>query len=409
MKKEVEKAIELTKEAIDLDNRKEYKRSLDMYIRALQQWSMICKCNFLDLLFFLGETDTNLRDKYFNKMKQYLERAENIKSYLNTTSSNQVPAKHKSDSTTTHDNEYFNEFESLINKNSNEIQWDDIVGHDGVKIILKESILLPMKFPKLFSNKNIINYNCILLYGPPGTGKTYLANALSNEFKYHFLSISSSNILSKYYGESERYIRNLFNFCILKSPCVLFIDEIDSICNTRNVNQHEATNRIKTEFMIQINRKMTASNVKLGLNNEGNVLLLGSTNLPWLLDNAIIRRFEKRIYIPLPNQNNRFDLIKKLFTNVKHTLTDSDFLYMAENTNNFNCYDINILVKEIVLYALKKYNNNESLLNISENDLIIPSINIEDAMEVLKDFRPSVVVDDIKLYEQWTQHHGTQL
>uniref|UniRef100_A0A3B0MRD1 AAA family ATPase, putative n=1 Tax=Theileria annulata TaxID=5874 RepID=A0A3B0MRD1_THEAN len=409
MKKEVEKAIELTKEAIDLDNRKEYKRSLDMYIRALQQWSMICKCNFLDLLFFLGETDTNLRDKYFNKMKQYLERAENIKSYLNTTSSNQVPAKHKSDPTTTHDNEYFNEFESLINKNSNEIQWDDIVGHDGVKIILKESILLPMKFPKLFSNKNIINYNCILLYGPPGTGKTYLANALSNEFKYHFLSISSSNILSKYYGESERYIRNLFNFCILKSPCVLFIDEIDSICNTRNVNQHEATNRIKTEFMIQINRKITVNNVKLGLNNEGNVLLLGSTNLPWLLDNAIIRRFEKRIYIPLPNQNNRFDLIKKLLTNVKHTLTDSDFLYMAENTNNFNCYDINILVKEIVLYALKKYNNNESLLNISENDLIIPSINIEDAMEVLKDFRPSVVVDDIKLYEQWTQQHGTQL
>eukprot|EP00375_Theileria_parva_P000701 XP_763371.1 vacuolar sorting protein 4 [Theileria parva strain Muguga] len=362
-----------------------------MYIKALQQWSMICKC----------ETNTNLRDKYFNKMKQYLERAENIKSYLNTnTTVCPTPCKLPSDAPTTpHDNEYFNEFESLINKNSNDIHWDDIVGHDSVKIILKESILLPMKFPNLFSSKNIINYNCILLYGPPGTGKTHLANALSNEFKYHFLSISSSNILSKYYGESERYIRNLFNFCIMKSPCVLFIDEIDSICNTRNSNQHEATNRIKTEFMIQINR----------LSNEGNVLLLGSTNLPWLLDNAIIRRFEKRIYIPLPNQNNRFDLIKKLLTNVKHTLADSDLHYMSENTTNFNCYDINILVKEIVLYTLKKYNNNESLLNINEDDLIIPTISIEDVKEVLKDFRPSVAVDDIKLYEQWTQQYGTQL
>lgn len=135
-----------------------------------------------------------------------------------------------------------------------------------------------------------------MLYGPPGTGKSYLAKACATEADATFFSISSSDLVSKWLGESERLVKQLFKLARENKPAIIFIDEVDSLCGSRSEGENETSRRIKTEFLVQMQ----------GVGNDNNgILVLGATNTPWELDPAIRRRFEKRIYIPLPDVHAR--------------------------------------------------------------------------------------------------------
>lgn len=160
------------------------------------------------------------------------------------------------------------------------MKWSDVAGLEQAKEALKEAVILPIKFPQLFTGKRT-PWRGILLYGPPGTGKSFLAKAVATEAKSTFFSVSSSDLVSKWMGESERLVKQLFAMARESKPAIIFIDEVDSLAGARGDNESEASRRIKTEFLVQMQ----------GVGNESNgVLVLGATNIPWQLDPAIKRR-----------------------------------------------------------------------------------------------------------------------
>jgi vacuolar protein-sorting-associated protein 4 len=179
-----------------------------------------------------------------------------------------------------------------------DVKWDDVAGLEAAKESLKEAVVLPIKFPHLFTGKRT-PWRGILLYGPPGTGKSYLAKAVATEAKGTFFSVSSSDLVSKWQGDSERFaslfnsiqwnrlylyfslVRQLFEMARENKPAIIFIDEVDSLAGTRGEGESEGSRRIKTEFLVQMNG--------VGHDDTG-VLVLGATNIPWALDNAIKRR-----------------------------------------------------------------------------------------------------------------------
>lgn len=180
----------------------------------------------------------------------------------------------------------------MIIREKPNIKWDDVAGLEMAKRALYEAIVLPLQFPSMYEKMNIDPHKGILMYGPPGTGKSYLAKACASESDCTFFSVSSSDLMSKFQGESERLIKTLFEMARAEKPSIIFIDEIDSLCGTRGDGQSESSRRVLTEFLVQMQ----------GVGNDmKGVLILGATNLPWGLDSAIRRRFVKRVLIPLPD------------------------------------------------------------------------------------------------------------
>ncbi|CAF5151222.1 unnamed protein product, partial [Rotaria sp. Silwood1] len=225
------------------------------------------------------------------------------------------------------------------------ITFDDVVGLEQAKEALKEAIILPVKFPQLFHGKRK-PWAGILLYGPPGTGKTYLANAVATECKSTFICVNSSDLLSKWLGESEKSVKYLFEVAREKQPCIIFIDEIDALCGQRNDTESESSRRVKTEFLIQIHG--------VGTDNSG-VLVLAATNMPWTLDTAIRRRFEKRIYLPLPELNERAGIFKShLGAGTYHTIKEHEWIELAQKSEYYSGADIAVVCREALLRPIRR-------------------------------------------------------
>ncbi len=228
-----------------------------------------------------------------------------------------------------------------------EVHWDDVAGLDVAKNALKEAVVYPFLRPDLFMGLREPARG-MLLFGPPGTGKTMLARAVATESRSTFFSISASSLTSKYLGESEKLVRALFQLAKALAPSIIFVDEIDSLLSSRaGSGEHEATRRIKTEFLIQwsdLARAAAGREPVVDVNDEGDenggvkgdasrVLVLAATNLPWAIDEAARRRFVRRQYIPLPEGNVRAKQLRTLLGHQKHCLTDGDIERLVELTD----------------------------------------------------------------------------
>jgi SpoVK/Ycf46/Vps4 family AAA+-type ATPase len=220
-----------------------------------------------------------------------------------------------------------------------EVHWSDVAGLDVAKNALREAVVYPFLRPDLFMGLREPARG-MLLFGPPGTGKTMLARAVATESKSTFFSISASSLMSKYLGESEKLVRALFALAKAMAPSIIFVDEIDSLLSQRSGSgEHEATRRVKTEFLIQWSdlQRAAAGRESPGVTKDrgdpSRVLVLAATNLPWAIDEAARRRFVRRQYIPLPEPETRATQLKTLLGQQKHSLSEANITELVGLTD----------------------------------------------------------------------------
>ncbi|TFK44629.1 AAA-domain-containing protein [Crucibulum laeve] len=435
MSANLDRAIEIVQKAIDEDVKQNYAEAYKYYQNALDYFMLALKYEKNDKSKLLIRT----------KINEYLSRAETLKEHLmsagekrgrnaigvNGTGGAAGAGGKKKDG---EDDDQDPETKKLraglsgaILSEKPNVNWDDVAGLEGAKASLKEAVILPIKFPHLFTGKRT-PWKGILLYGPPGTGKSYLAKAVATEAKSTFFSVSSSDLVSKWQGDSERLVKQLFELARESKPAIIFIDEIDSLAGTRNESESEGSRRIKTEFLVQMNG--------VGHDDTG-VLVLGATNIPWQLDNAIKRRFEKRIYIPLPGPDARRRMFEIHVGTTPCQLTPKDYRVLAENTEGYSGSDIAIVVRDALMQPVRKVISathfkhvpdpasdsteatkwtpcspgdpdalEKSWSDIGSDELLEPPLKLADFMKSLESTRPTVTESDIKRHEEWTKESG---
>ncbi|KAL6127637.1 hypothetical protein ACLB2K_071000 [Fragaria x ananassa] len=211
------------------------------------------------------------------------------------------------------------------------VSFADIGALDEIKESLQELVMLPLRRPDLFKGGLLKPCRGILLFGPPGTGKTMLAKAIASEAGASFINVSMSTITSKWFGEDEKNVRALFTLAAKVSPTIIFVDEVDSMLGQRTrVGEHEAMRKIKNEFMAHWDGLLTKSGER--------ILVLAATNRPFDLDEAIIRRFERRVMVGLPSVENREMILKTLLA--KEKVENLDFKELATMTEGYSGSDL---------------------------------------------------------------------
>ncbi|SOV18727.1 AAA family ATPase, putative [Plasmodium gaboni] len=261
-------------------------------------------------------------------------------------------------------------------------KFKDIGGYKFVKRCINECLIYPKKYKNIYDKYNIDSPKGILLYGPPGCSKTLFAKAIASEIHMNFISVKGPEIFSKYVGESEKSIRNIFKKARENHPCVIFFDEIDSIAVNRNNNQNFVSNRVLCQLLNEID----------GITNRLNVIILAATNRPDLIDPALMRpgRFDRIIYVPLPNYSSRFSILKKNLKffkinnliqydkkkdiinhhNNKDIKRESiiDHIQHIEDTNNSNDQTINNNITQSSYDHIQNYTFNKNNNKIKTNN-----------------------------------------
>uniref|UniRef100_A0A8B9ZE01 vesicle-fusing ATPase n=1 Tax=Anas platyrhynchos TaxID=8839 RepID=A0A8B9ZE01_ANAPL len=407
----LQKAIDLVTKATEEDKAKNYEEALRLYQHAVEY--------FLHAIKYEAQSD-KAKESIRAKCVQYLDRAEKLKDYLRSKErQGRKPVKEAqndnkgSDSDSEGENPEKKKLQEqlmgAIMMEKPNVRWSDVAGLEGAKEALKEAVILPIKFPHLFTGKRT-PWRGILLFGPPGT-----------------------DLMSKWLGESEKLVKNLFELARQHKPSIIFIDEVDSLCGSRNENESEAARRIKTEFLVQMQG--------VGNSSDG-ILVLGATNIPWVLDSAIRRRFEKRIYIPLPEEAARAQMFKLHLGNTPHSLTDANIHELARKTEGYSGADISIIVRDALMQPVRKVQSamhfkkvrgpsrtNPNLIvddlltpcspgdpgaiemtwmEVPSDKLMEPIVCMSDMLRSLATTRPTVNAEDLLKVKKFTEDFGQE-
>ena len=305
----------------------------------------------------------------------------------------------------------------VVDMNPN-VSFDDIAELETAKRALTEAVVLPLLMPDFFVGLRR-PWKGVLLYGPPGTGKTLLAKALATQGKTTFFNVSPTTFASKWKGESEKLVRILFEMARFYAPSTIFIDEVDSVGTKRTDGENEASKKVLAEMLVQMDGISELNSGKKE-NNDINgteeikpkfVMVLGATNMPWDLDDALRRRFEKRIYIPLPNKVGREQMFHINFKGINLS-NDVNIDTLVQKTEGYSGHDISSVCREASLMNMRKKLMNENgtmdilqMANNKENflsDLEAP-VSQNDILIAIKNISKSVSSNDVKKFEDWTK------
>lgn len=218
------------------------------------------------------------------------------------------------------------------------VEFNDVAGNETAKQALKEMVILPAVRPELFTGLRTPSRG-LLLFGPPGNGKTLLARAVATECSATFFSISAASLTSKYVGDGEKMVRALFAVARELQPAIIFIDEIDSLLSERSQSEHEASRRLKTEFLIQFDGLPT------GNSEIERIVVMAATNRPQELDEAALRRFPKRVYVTLPDFETRISLFSTLLKKQNSPLNEEELKTLAKLTEGYSGSDLTALAR----------------------------------------------------------------
>jgi transitional endoplasmic reticulum ATPase len=234
------------------------------------------------------------------------------------------------------------------------VHWEDVGGLDEIKQSLKEAIEWPIKNPEIFTSMGIEPPKGILLFGPPGCGKTLLARTIASESEANFISIKGPEILSKWVGESEKAIREIFRKARMASPAIIFLDEVDSIVPRRGAGYSDSgvTQRMISQLLTEMD----------GLIALQNVVVIAATNRPDILDPALIRpgRFDRLIYVPAPDSESRLEILK-IYTKEMPLDKAIDFSYIQKNTKGYSGADLKAVCSEAAMNAMRRGNKTVSM------------------------------------------------
>ncbi|KAH8414137.1 hypothetical protein KR222_008807 [Zaprionus bogoriensis] len=300
------------------------------------------------------------------------------------------------------------------------IKWTDVAGLNEAKTILQEAVVLPIIMPEFF--KGIRRpWRGVLMVGPPGTGKTMLAKAVATECGTTFFNVSSSTLTSKYRGESEKLVRLLFEMARFYAPSTIFIDEIDALCASRGSDsEHEASRRFKAELLIQMD------GLNASLQDDKVIMVLAATNHPWDIDEAFRRRFEKRIYIPLPNgeyrrvphcaltltcsvaEETRSALLNLCLKDVSLS-SDLNTGIIGDELQGYSGSDISNVCRDASMMAMRRLISGrtpQQIKQIRREDVDQP-ITLKDFQDAQQRTRKSVSADDVARFEKWMEEYGS--
>ncbi|MEM2601376.1 MAG: CDC48 family AAA ATPase [Candidatus Bathyarchaeia archaeon] len=273
-----------------------------------------------------------------------------------------------------------------------QVKWSDIGDLSEVKEELREAIEWPLKYKELFDKTNTPPPKGVLLYGPPGTGKTLLAKAVATESEANFISIKGPELLSKWVGESERAVREIFRKAKQAAPCIIFMDEIDSIAPVRGggYGDSHVTERVISQLLTELD----------GLEELRDVVVIAATNRPDIIDPALLRpgRFDKLLYVPLPDRDARREIFK-IHLGKKPVAEDVDIEKLVNATEGYTGADIAAICNNAMMIAIKEYVakcKDEEEIKKRIDELKIRPAHLEEAMKKVK----PISKKELELYEE---------
>ena len=375
------KARQIAQDAVNADDNQNHQEAYRLYLQSAEILIELTKFT----------ENPQLTKIYENRAKEYIGRAK----ALNKINKNNLNSKNNTNRGEQSDqnSELDQNIEASIVSENSDITLNDVAGLEAVKRSLREAIVLPLKRPDLFTGSRQ-PWRGILLHGPPGCGKTMIAKATAGDIDATFFNVSAATLVSKWMGESEKLVKRLYEVAKEKQPSIIFIDEVDSLTQSRTENENDAMRRVKTQLL--------ASMEGLASNKEDRVVTIGATNVPWEIDSAFRRRFQRRIYVPLPDEEAR-KIIFQINSKGIELDKNINFKKLSSKTNEFTGSDIANICREAIMAPIRELDSSNL---IDDSSVKARPVTQKDYLNALNNVKKSVSSSELTRFIEWDKEFG---